>query len=115
MFFGSEPREIGRCLEAYNAPYKRFDRNYYDGSHKFAAFQMDSEVNNGDVVILSLNFKDFYLAIHTFAGYQGTDGLLYCINQYSNATTLTNANDINSVTNYNTDSKHIFRVGYILL
>ena len=58
------------------------------------------------------HFDFLHLAIHTFAGYKGTDGLLYCINQYRDDTKLSNDNDIDAVTNH---SDHIFRVGYILI
>ena len=113
--FGSEPKKIYKCLDAYDIKYKKYTLDDYMeyGASISAATDMDSDLNKDDVFILSYNFnpKKLYLQIHTFSGICFSNNDLYLFNEDTNTSQYTETTSICTITNTN-DS--FFRVGYIL-
>lgn len=129
--FGSEPKEIYKCLDAYNVSYESYNRDSYmleaipfgngTGDKKFAtkvaelaAGRMDNNISSNDVVIASYNFSTMYLAIHTFSGYMLYPSNMYFINRDTYSSVPELLTSVDESTNYTTSNEHIFRVGYIL-
>lgn len=129
--FGSEPKEIYKCLDAYNVSYESYNRDNYmleaipfgngTGDKKFAtkvaelaAGRMDNNISSNDVVIASYNFSTMYLAIHTFSGYMLYPSNMYFINRDTYSSVPELLTSVDESTNYTTSNEHIFRVGYIL-
>lgn len=116
--FGSEPRKIGNCLDAYNVKYKKFDRNDEDTlfkrektAAKEAAKSMDNNINFNDVLIMAYNFGTLDLQIHTFSGVMNNNGFIDLFNENCSTNISTSTTSVNDITN---TSDELFRVGYIL-
>lgn len=112
--FGSEPRKIGKCLQAYNVKYDKFDRKALFGRRTSAiesAKDMNSKLKADDILIMAYNFGTLNLQIHTFSGRTNISGRIDLLNEDCTKDSPTLVNSVGEITN---TSEKSFRVGYIL-
>lgn len=104
--WGSDPRRIGRCLSAYNVPFRRIEPN------EQANFDHILSHGKAGIIACRLPVMGLYLGIHTFAAVS-ENGMLRTYNRFGNQLHSALYPSLDAVLNC---GKHRdrFMVGYVL-